>query len=148
METHYIDLFEYTYRSNLTTIELLEKYGKEVPHQTLIAFSHVINAHHLWNHRIEQTSPTFKVWDIHSIESFREINQNLLDQSIKIINSKDLEETISYTNSQGENFKNQIKEILFHVVNHSTYHRGQVMYQMRDAGLGAVSTDYIFYKRY
>ncbi len=147
MQTHYKDLFEYTYESNLATIELLEKFDDKVPNSTLVAFSHVINAHHLWNHRIEYLLPSFKVWDIHSIKSFRKINQDLFEQSVRIINSKDLEATISYTNSQGESHKSMVKEILFHVVNHSTYHRGQVMFQMRDAGLDAVSTDYIFYKR-
>jgi uncharacterized damage-inducible protein DinB len=47
----------------------------------------------------------------------------------------------------GDTYTNSVQEILFHIINHSTYHRGQIMAQLRESGLEAISTDYIFYKR-
>jgi uncharacterized damage-inducible protein DinB len=147
MKNHYIDLYEYSLKSNLTTIGLLENYGSEVPEKIIKNFSHILNAQHLWNHRIEGSKSFFKVWDIHPISQFREINESLFQQSFRIIEKEDFERQVNYINSQGESFSNSVKEILFHVVNHSTYHRGQVMLQLRESGLEAISTDYIFYKR-
>jgi uncharacterized damage-inducible protein DinB len=147
MKAHFQDLYQYSLKSNLTTIGLLENYGSEVPEKIIKNFSHILNAQHLWNHRIEGSKSSFKVWDIHSISQFREINASLFQQSFSIIAKEDFERQVNYINSQGESFANTVKEILFHVVNHSTYHRGQVMLQLRESGLEAISTDYIFYKR-
>ncbi len=107
----------------------------------------MLNAHHLWNHRIEGSVSSFKVWDIHPIHQLRKINENLFEQSFRILEEHDFERLVNYVNSQGESYTNLVKEILFHVVNHSTYHRGQVMFQLRESVQDAISTDYIFYKR-
>jgi uncharacterized damage-inducible protein DinB len=147
MKTHFQDLYEYSLQSNLTTIGLLENYGSEVPEKIIKNFSHILNAQHLWNHRIEGSKSSFKVWDIHPISQLREINESLFQQSFRILEKEDFERQVKYVNSQGESFTNIVKEILFHVVNHSTYHRGQVMLQLRESVQDAISTDYIFYKR-
>lgn len=147
MKAHFQDLYEYSFQSNLATIGLLEKYDFELPEKIIKNFSHILNAQHIWNHRIEGNKPSFKVWDIHPIDQIREINKFLFQQSFRILEMDDFERKVNYGNSQGISFINSVKEILFHVVNHSTYHRGQVMLQLREAGLEAISTDYIFYKR-
>ncbi|WP_373497100.1 DinB family protein [Aquiflexum sp.] len=147
MKAHFQDLYEYSLQSNLTTIGLLETYGSEVPEKIIRNFSHILNAQHLWNHRIEGSKSSFKVWDIHPISQLREINESLFQQSFTIIEKEDFERQVDYINSQKESYTNSVKEIIFHVVNHSTYHRGQVMIQLRESGLEATSTDYIFYKR-
>jgi len=147
MKTHYKDLYEYSLKSNQTTIGLLEKHGPAIPEKTIKAFSHIINAQHLWNNRIEGSPSSFKVWDIHPIHQLREINESLFEQSFRILEEQDFDRIVNYVNSQGESFSNSVKDILFHVVNHSTYHRGQVMLQLRESVQDAISTDYIFYKR-
>ena len=37
--------------------------------------------------------------------------------------------------------------MLFHFVNHSTYHRGQIASNLKEHGIEPLVTDYIFYKR-
>jgi uncharacterized damage-inducible protein DinB len=54
---------------------------------------------------------------------------------------------ISYQNTKGEAYQNTIKDIMFHIINHSSYHRGQVMMLVRNAGLEPIPTDYILTKR-
>jgi uncharacterized damage-inducible protein DinB len=147
MKNHYKDLYEYSLKSNQTTIGLLEKHRTTIPEKTIKAISHILNAQHLWNHRIEGSPSTFKVWDIHPIHQLREINESLFEQSFRILEEQDFDRIVNYVNSQGESFSNTVKDILFHVVNHSTYHRGQVMLQLRESVQDAISTDYIFYKR-
>jgi uncharacterized damage-inducible protein DinB len=50
---------------------------------------------------------------------------------------------VGYTNSKGEPWTNTVEEILTHVVIHSTYHRGQIASDLRNAGLEPAYTDYI-----
>lgn len=54
----------------------------------------------------------------------------------------------SYLNLKGDPFTDVVENALFHVVNHGTYHRGQITTLLREAGLTQlVSTDLIHYVR-
>lgn len=69
----------------------------------------------------------------------------------QFVASKDemfLTSTYSYKNLKGDPFEDSYEDTLFHVVNHSTYHRGQVITMLRLAGVEhVVSTDLIHYLR-
>ena len=53
-----------------------------------------------------------------------------------------------YTNLRGEPFDDTYEETLFHVVNHGTYHRGQLIMMLREAGVTSLpGTDLIHYLR-
>lgn len=54
---------------------------------------------------------------------------------------------ISYRNLSGQPFSDPLNNLLRHVVNHSTYHRGQVATQMSQLGVKPPSTDLIVYLR-
>jgi uncharacterized damage-inducible protein DinB len=57
-------------------------------------------------------------------------------------------EKISYKSLKGDLFENTMEEILFHVVNHGTYHRGQIITLLRECGVSqVVSTDMIVWAR-
>ena len=49
---------------------------------------------------------------------------------------------LTYVNIKGEKWTYRLSEVLLHVVNHGTYHRGQLTHLLRDMGLAAPSTDY------
>lgn len=53
----------------------------------------------------------------------------------------------TYRNLKGETTTFNFAEILQHVVNHGTYHRGQITHLLRDLGLEPPSTDYIVFIR-
>jgi uncharacterized damage-inducible protein DinB len=40
---------------------------------------------------------------------------------------------------------NTLRDLLIHVINHSTYHRGQVAAMLRRLGTPALSTDFLIY---
>ena len=48
-------------------------------------------------------------------------------------------------NIKGERWTYRLAEILAHVVNHGTYHRGQLAHLLRDSGMAAPSTDYLIF---
>jgi uncharacterized damage-inducible protein DinB len=52
-----------------------------------------------------------------------------------------LSEEIVYTNFRGQRYSYALWQQLVHVVNHSTYHRGQITTMLRQLGRPAVSTD-------
>lgn len=54
----------------------------------------------------------------------------------------------SYVNLRGEPCDDTYEETLFHIVNHSTYHRGQLILMLRDVGVTTLpGTDLIHYLR-
>ena len=94
-----------------------------------------------WPYQIEQESKAGQLAGL--VQS----SQNILD----FVTSKDdafLSSLYSYTNMKGEPFTDSVEDTLFHVVNHSTYHRGQIITMLREAGITkVVSTDLIQYLR-
>jgi len=67
---------------------------------------------------------------------------------VRSVDESFLEKTYAYKNMKGEPFEDTYEETLFHVVNHGTYHRGQIITMLREAGVTTVtSTDLILYLR-
>ncbi|MEM7037264.1 MAG: DinB family protein [Bacteroidota bacterium] len=54
---------------------------------------------------------------------------------------------IEYFNSTGTRYENTLFEIVVHMIDHSTYHIGQMMNAVRGFGIDPVSTNYIHYLR-
>jgi uncharacterized damage-inducible protein DinB len=52
---------------------------------------------------------------------------------------------LTYTNIKGETWSYQLSDILEHLVNHGTYHRGQITHLLRTMGLAAPTTDFLFF---
>ena len=113
---------------------------------------HMWGAQHVWYRRFEGESlgsfPVRDETDKHGaldglIQSSNEI--------LKFVESKDdafLSSTYAYNNLKGDPFEDSYEETLYHIVNHGTYHRGQIVTMLREAGVTSfVSTDLIHYLR-
>lgn len=146
MKEKLIDLFEYTYHFNADMIKVIAESRALVDDKTISLINHTLNAQQIWNARILGET-TFEVWQINPFESLVEINHTNFLKSIDIIRNFDPDQKIEYQNSRGTKFENTIFEMLFHAVNHSTYHRGQINSLLKQSGLTPLLTDYIFYKR-
>jgi uncharacterized damage-inducible protein DinB len=110
-------------------------------------FSHILNAQHIWMKRILHEDIEYDRFQIHSVGTFESIHLRNIEYLLQVLHTKDPEEQIIYENSVGDKFDNKISDILFHVVNHSTYHRGQVASKFRLNGINPPVTDYILLKR-
>lgn len=146
MKSFFEDIFRYHHHFNQQLIDQLEEVKNHLPEKPLYLLSHLINAHQIWNARI-LGSRVLGVHEIHSPEQCRKIDRENLTDTLRILNEVDLEKVILYQNSQGKKFSNSTKEILFHIANHSTHHKGQIIAAIRNQGIDPVVTDYIFYKR-
>ncbi|MGA9116501.1 MAG: DinB family protein [Bacteroidota bacterium] len=68
-------------------------------------------------------------------------------QWIGLLTDRKLGETFVSTNAKGETFRDTCAGAFQHMVNHSTYHRGQIAVLMRQAGAAPPPTDLIRFLR-
>ena len=114
---------------------------------------HIWDAEVIWLHRltggtqtalpIQHEPMTFLVFK----ERFLKNSKTLAD----FVSSKEehyFSQTLSYKNSQGKEFTNTISDIIHHVMNHGTFHRGQIITMLRSIGVTELSsTDFITFCR-
>jgi uncharacterized damage-inducible protein DinB len=146
MKTDFIELFEYNEDCNQILMTVFLDHLKNVPEKTQMLFNHILNSHQIWNSRIIGGLPC-EVWQLNPWDSIMDINATNHHTTAAILEQKDLATPVTYTNSKGERYTNTVKDILYHIINHSTYHRAQIATDMRIHGMVPVITDYISYKR-
>ncbi|RIV73314.1 DinB family protein [Flagellimonas aequoris] len=140
-------LFDYNFYCNKKIIQQCSAL-ENVPENCERLFSHILNAHHIWNHRLLGIPNTYGVWEMHAIDKWEDIHYENQRASFEIISNTDnFEKRVGYENSEGRSFANETKDILFHIINHSTHHRGQIMMELRNAGVVPEPLDYVHYKR-
>lgn len=147
MKQFFKELFEYSHHFNQKLADVFNDNQDKTSEKAVKLYNHILNAHQIWNNRIDPKQTTFGVWELHAAQDLKSIDKANYEQTLQILDTFDLNEIISYSNSKGQGFSNNIRDILFHVINHSTYHRGQIATEFKQHGLDPLVTDYIFYKR-
>ena len=86
--------------------------------------------------------------------NFDELSLNLLQLSqqwigwIQQANEVNLTHVFAYQNSKKEQFKQPVYEMLLHLFNHQTFHRGQMITMFRQLGADKIPpTDFIVFSR-
>ena len=146
MKEFFKDIFEYHNHFNQKLIDQLIKNEKSISDRTIPLLSHLINAQQIWNARI-----TYKeklgVHAEHTLQECKRIDSENYNETLEILKNHELTENILYSNSKGTEFNNTIQQILFHIANHFSHHKGQIISDLRQNGIIPIVTDYIFYKR-
>ena len=147
----FTNLFDYQHHFNQLLIAKLATNPnfQKTSEKAILLLNHTINTHQIWNARImpNDSETNFGVFQIHPIEDLPKIDLKNYQQTLQIIQSVPLQQIITYTNTKGEQFSNTAQDILFHIINHTTYHRGQIATECRINGIEPLVDDYIFYKR-
>lgn len=146
MKEEFKELFAYNNHFNQKLIALLSENLQSISDKNLRLINHLVNAQQIWNARIA-SEEEFEVWQVNKWEELLRIDNENYSKSIEIIDSSKLDNIIEYVNSKGIKFSNKIKDILFHIINHSTYHRAQIATELKNCGIEPINTDYVFYKR-
>ncbi len=147
MKVFFNQLFDYNFYCNKGLIKECSELDK-VPERSIELFSHILNAHDIWNSRSLNRKPKFEVWQVHDIKHWEDIHYENQRSSFEIItNASDFDKRIDYETNEGRLFTNTLGEILFHIINHSTHHRAQIAVDFRSNDIDPKSLDYIFYKR-
>jgi uncharacterized damage-inducible protein DinB len=77
---------------------------------------------------------------------FAEIDGNLVDYAASL-NADDIQRVVAFKTLAGTPISQPLWQMLQHVANHSTYHRGQVTTMLRQLGAKAAGTDLIYFYR-
>ena len=113
---------------------------------------HMWGAQYVWLKRMEGVSlSAFPYMDVKdknvSLEGLVKSSEDF--QTLVASKGEEFLTTVyAYKNLKGDPFEDTVEDTLFHVVNHSSYHRGQIITMLREAGVvKVVSTDLIHYLR-
>jgi uncharacterized damage-inducible protein DinB len=146
---HFIHLFKYNYWATRKTAEsLVELKNKNDKSEKLL--SHIISAQKIWLNRILKRDIIINPWQKITSDEWIEQNTTVTSEWINLIESfqeKDFDARVKYKNIAGEKYTNTVKDIITHVINHSTYHRAQIALLIRQSGGEPAKTDYIVYQR-
>jgi uncharacterized damage-inducible protein DinB len=113
---------------------------------------HMMEVENVWWERLklaEQT--TLSGWFTGNISELSkkllQLSQQWLDW-IKHSNEVNITHVFAYYNSQKEYFKQPVYEMLLHLFNHQSYHRGQIVTMLRQLGMNKIPpTDFIVWSR-
>ena len=147
MKSFFKELFDYNNYANTKLESVYNEHPDKLSEKAIKLYSHILNAHHIWNKRINAQVASFGVWDVHLLVDLPNINAVNYQQTLQIIADFDLNIVLNYKTSNGIEFNSSVCDILFHVINHSNYHRPQIATDFKSIGLEPIPTDYIFYKR-
>lgn len=104
---------------------------------------HILQAQRIWLERCDVEVP-LQTADISLQELFGQTDQTWL----MLMEQSDFDEPVTYQTSNGKEFTQPIGQIAMHVINHGTYHRGQLRQLAEaDAFSNFPETDLIFYLR-
>jgi uncharacterized damage-inducible protein DinB len=137
----------------LTPEQFTQDLGSSFPsvRDTLV---HVFTADRAWLGRLEGQAPLrANATDFATLNSLLEVWEPVLTRWPSVVEALgdagrlDTGRLIEYKSFAGEPFTNSLGQIVRHVVNHGTYHRGQVTTMLRQLGAQAVSSDLISFYR-
>jgi uncharacterized damage-inducible protein DinB len=142
---HFHRLLEFDAWANREVLAALKSLSEPLPGCVRL-LSHVVSAEHVWLARLKETAPPFAVWPELSLD---QCEQQIVDlhhgfgSYFQAELPPGLDRNVTYKNSKGEAWTSRVEDILTHVFMHSTYHRGQIAQQMRQAGHTPAYTDFI-----
>jgi uncharacterized damage-inducible protein DinB len=153
------DLFAYNEWANAQMLQSLESIDAERFAQNAggsfgslrDTLAHLVAVEWVWLSRWTGTSPTaVPDWAIESrLEKLRaklaeiEKERALL---IAALTDDSVHRRVAYRNLKGDALEYSLHDLLAHLVNHSTYHRGQIATLLRQAGGTPISTDLLLFR--
>ncbi|WP_298246391.1 DinB family protein [uncultured Christiangramia sp.] len=142
------EILQYSHETNL---EIISKFNDGDLHYVIAEsskklISHILNSQTLWNNKINGGG-VIDVWKVWDPEKLKEIEEHNYKIALKILEERELDEIISFSNTKNESHQNSISDIIFHVVNRATYYRGQIAAEFREKKIEPVSGDFVNYKR-
>ena len=119
-------------------------------HNTL---NHILVGDRIWLHRItgDGEAPdrldAILYDDLPSLKEARETEDARIVSYVDRLDGTALDSTFEYANMRGEPFEQPLAEVLIHVFNHQTHHRGQAHTLITASGYEAPSLDLIQFYR-
>lgn len=151
----------YNLWANQRIVEMINNLSDELLNKEIVSsfnsiyktLLHLWDVEDIWWQRIKLAEQ--QVWQSDTYNgSVMELTNNLLAQSKKwkewvdMATEAALQHEFIYKNSKKDQFKQPVYETLIHLFNHQTYHRGQLITMLRQAGQTNIhNTDLVSYLR-
>jgi uncharacterized damage-inducible protein DinB len=137
-------MFSYDDWANCETLASLERVT--APPRALEIMAHIVGCQWLWVGRLEHTAQPAEVWPSLTLAECRVQLSSLDSAWTALLGDRvphRLDESVRYTNSQGEIWTSSVQDVLTHIPIHSAYHRGQIATLLGRAGYTPAYTDFI-----
>lgn len=149
MQQYYINLWKY---DKWATVALLEKLEQQAPLNVHIytLLSHNLSAQRIWLDRckaLPAREERFKFRDHATIKTDLEAYNAEWTAYLETLEDVAFDQVLHYQNIAGTPFENRLGDILTHVINHGTHHRGSVITLMKQEGYALPMLDYIGFVR-
>ena len=150
METveHLQELFTYNDWAN-RRITVALKFNQSEKAQKILA--HLLVTEREYFERLYGKDSTgFDFWQDLSLDDCRSLAQENAERFEKLLKQFDdegLGQTVSYKTSEGISYTNTFRELLTHVLFHSSTHRGNIILKMREENYPPPKIDYIIHLR-
>ncbi|MBT8196819.1 MAG: hypothetical protein HKO56_01205 [Bacteroidia bacterium] len=156
-----VDFSKYNVWANKLIIKMVNEVGEESATKDIVSsfpsifktLLHILDAQVLWLHRMqhdhfpEAPSKSFN-------GNLAQLVEELIASSVSLNNfvsemtENDLLKELTYKNTSGKEYMSPFNEVILHCLNHSTFHRGQIITILRQLGFeDFVATDYVAYCR-
>ncbi|MGH7505317.1 MAG: DinB family protein [Longimicrobiales bacterium] len=137
--------------AELSLEELTRDLGSSFP-SVRDTLAHMLGAEWIWLSRWMGVSPagTPASWDLSTHAAIRDRWRTVEEERSAFLGAQtaaSLQRVIEYRNTAGEPFASPLWQMLRHVVNHASYHRGQITTMLRQLGRSAAATDLIVFYR-
>jgi uncharacterized damage-inducible protein DinB len=145
---HLRQLFAYNDWANRRMVVAL----KGMEHERAVAvLAHLLVTEREYYERLYGKDSTgFDFWPARTIEECGQLareNADLFDKLLRRFDEEGLDIRVKYRSSEGLPFENTYRELLTHVLFHSSIHRGNLMTLIREAGHEPPQIDNIIYLR-
>lgn len=151
-------LYEYNRWANARTLDAASRLTPEQFTRDLQSshrsvrdtLAHTLAAEWIWLERWKGTSPKslLNPADFPTMEPLKarwaEVEKDYLT-FLDSVTDGSLSAVIAYTNTKGEEWKYPLGQMMQHLMNHSTYHRGQVTTMLRQLGALPVPVDLLVF---
>jgi uncharacterized damage-inducible protein DinB len=127
--------------------DLVRDTGSSFP-SVLATMAHILGAERTWLSRLSG-QPSDRVPGVADFPDRESLTAAWADTSAELefllasLTAEQLHADLTWTNTRGETFTRPVWQPLLQLVNHATYHRGQVVTQLRQLGYRAPQSDLI-----
>ena len=114
--------------------------------------AHLVAVEWIWHERWRGKSPNKADAQAFAAETFPNLaairdRSRAVERDVRSylagLSEQTLRQSLTYTNMKGETWTYPLWQTLLHVVNHQTYHRGQITTLLRQLGAAAPAIDYL-----
>ena len=111
---------------------------------------HIISGEWIWLQRWKETSlqAMLNPTDFSSVDLVKAKWSHIEREQTEFVNgvtNESLTRVITYVNARGETWQYPLEHMMQHLVNHSSYHRGQIALMLRQLGTEAFPTDFLVF---